>query len=266
MDKKVCKCGHSDSIHEYYTDTCHAKGCSCLSFQEPNPNPPSPEMVCPDCKGVGHWLLASMGTAKVCPKCHGSKEVPDCGYDAAPSDVIKCPKCNGTGKVPPPEPPEKVRDLLLTEKEIDSAFRSYPQLKPCGTTLYCCIMDILRAKILKLQQAGWVDGSKTYCVYCGTEFKVDDAAGTKVTEHIKTCTKHPLYQALARIKELEKQNEQLRIGELVITTEQKQKEQIIAEARQQALKELKDYVCNECSTPNFVNVVIPKRIWDDWQK
>ena len=39
-----------------------------------------------------------------------------------------------------------------------------------------------------------------------------------------------------------------------------------AEARQQALKELKDYVCNECSTPNFVNVVIPKRIWDDWQK
>ena len=40
----------------------------------------------------------------------------------------------------------------------------------------------------------------------------------------------------------------------------------VAEARQQALKELKDYVCNECSTPNFVNVVIPKRIWDDWQK
>ena len=43
MDKKVCKCGHSDIIHEYYTDTCHAKGCSCLSFQEPNSNPPSPE-------------------------------------------------------------------------------------------------------------------------------------------------------------------------------------------------------------------------------
>ena len=158
MDKKVCKCGHSDIIHEYYTDTCHAKGCSCLSFQEPNSDPPSPEMVCPNCKGtgyktktngdftpgfrcanchgtgkvtspemednydehehadgtihshrqgayahihkvgepvpspemvcpqcegVGHWLLASMGTAKVCPK------------------------CNGTGKVPSPEPPEK---------------------------------------------------------------------------------------------------------------------------------------------------------------
>ena len=43
MEKKVCKCGHSDIIHEYYTDTCHAKGCSCLSFQEPNSNPPSPE-------------------------------------------------------------------------------------------------------------------------------------------------------------------------------------------------------------------------------
>ena len=40
-----------------------------------------------------------------------------------------------------------------------------------------------------------------------------------------------------RIKELEKQNEQLRIGELVITTEQKQKEQIKAEARQQAFEE-----------------------------
>ena len=45
---------------------------------------PSPEMVCPACEGVGHWLLASMGTAKVCPK------------------------CNGTGKVPSPEPPERV--------------------------------------------------------------------------------------------------------------------------------------------------------------
>ena len=170
---------------------------------------PSPEMVCPQCEGVGHWLLASMGTAKVCPK------------------------CNGTGKVPSPEPPEKVRETLALERWIELTGEiqgdwTWEQAKTNAPMSTKSVQQERDWWILKLQQAGWVDGSKTYCVYCGTEFKVDDAAGTKVTEHIKTCTKHPLYQALARIKELEKQNEQLRIGELVITTEQKQKEQIIA--------------------------------------
>jgi uncharacterized Zn-finger protein len=59
------------------------------------------------------------------------------------------------------------------------------------------------AEIAKLQAEIANMKSHTYCVYCGTEYLVDNDAGTKVTEHIRTCTKHPLYQALARIKELE---------------------------------------------------------------
>ena len=35
-------------------------------------------MICPECKGVGHWLLASMGTAKVCPACNGTGKVSAC--------------------------------------------------------------------------------------------------------------------------------------------------------------------------------------------
>ena len=57
--------------------------------------------------------------------------------------------------------------------------------------------------------------SKTYCTYCGTEFLVDDDAGKKVTEHIKTCTKHPLYQALAKIEELEKQIHDMASGDVI---------------------------------------------------
>ena len=43
----------------------------------------------------------------------------------------------------------------------------------------------------------------TYCVYCGATFPVDNKAGDKVTEHINTCEKHPLFQARVRITELE---------------------------------------------------------------
>ena len=44
--------------------------------------------------------------------------------------------------------------------------------------------------------------SLTWCAYCGAEFPLDTDAD-KIGEHIKTCTKHPLYQANAKIKELE---------------------------------------------------------------
>ena len=131
---------------------------------------------------------------------------------------------------------EKLKDLLLTEKEIDSAFRSYPQLKPCGTTLYCCIMDILRAQILKLQQAGWGNLK-------------EQQKHIELLESENYAYQDKESELQVRIKELEKQNEQLRIGELVITTEQKQKEQIKAEARQQAQGELSGWIrCPHCGS------------------
>ena len=33
---------------------------------------------------------------------------------------------------------------------------------------------------------------KTYCAYCGAEFPLDDDAASQVSEHIKTCEKHPM--------------------------------------------------------------------------
>ena len=33
---------------------------------------------------------------------------------------------------------------------------------------------------------------KTYCAYCGAEFLLDGTAASMVTEHIKTCEKHPM--------------------------------------------------------------------------
>ncbi|MCJ7457411.1 MAG: hypothetical protein MUP17_00250 [candidate division Zixibacteria bacterium] len=29
---------------------------------------------------------------------------------------------------------------------------------------------------------------------------------------------------------------------------------------------LADYICEQCSTPNFVNLVIPLKTWEQWQK
>ena len=64
---------------------------------------------------------------------------------------------------------------------------------------------------LKNQIAGYkAQSTLTYCIYCGATFPLDDEAGTKVTEHINSCEKHPLFQArqevakarLAGIKEV----------------------------------------------------------------
>ena len=170
---------------------------------------------------------------------------------------------------PSPEPPEKVREDIV--KEIWKYTFSTESSQRLADSI-----------ILKLQQAGWGDLKEAQAeiaellrtkaeMFAEYEDKIGHLQQKEVwlTEH---CNK---------IDEQHKEinsNLTKRIGEM-FTTIQTQAEQIsclisassdheieVAEARQQALKELKDYVCNECSTPNFVNVVIPKRIWDDWQK
>ena len=37
-----------------------------------------------------------------------------------------------------------------------------------------------------------VVNDKTYCAYCGADFPLDDDAASMVSEHIKTCEKHPM--------------------------------------------------------------------------
>ncbi len=39
--------------------------------------------------------------------------------------------------------------------------------------------------------------SMTYCAYCGIEFPLDDDAANQVSEHIRTCDKHPLREVEA---------------------------------------------------------------------
>ena len=41
---------------------------------------------------------------------------------------------------------------------------------------------------------------------------------------------------------------------------------IRADERRKVRQDLKDYICEECSTPNFIHVVIPLKIWEEWQK
>jgi hypothetical protein len=50
------------------------------------------------------------------------------------------------------------------------------------------------------------DPNSTYCSYCGFRVPIEDEAGTKITEHILTCDKHPIngfkreFERLERIR------------------------------------------------------------------
>ena len=47
-----------------------------------------------------------------------------------------------------------------------------------------------------------VKTGKTYCAYCGAEYPLDDKAAAQVSEHIKTCEKHPMRAAEAEVARL----------------------------------------------------------------
>ena len=57
------------------------------------------------------------------------------------------------------------------------------------------VEDALRAELgaakVELLKAQ-IENNRTYCAYCGTEFLLDDDAAKNVTDHIKTCKKHPM--------------------------------------------------------------------------
>jgi hypothetical protein len=50
----------------------------------------------------------------------------------------------------------------------------------------------------------------TYCVYCGYSVPADDAAGTKISTHIKTCPNHPIRDVEAQLAESRRKCEVLR--------------------------------------------------------
>ena len=48
--------------------------------------------------------------------------------------------------------------------------------------------------------------NSTYCAYCGAEFALNDEAVRLVSEHIRTCEKHPMRHAEAQIERLTAKN------------------------------------------------------------
>ena len=241
MEKKVCKCGHSDIIHEYYTDTCHAKGCSCLSFQEPNSDPPSPEMVCQ----CGHDVKEHF---------EGGGEVTYCEHNDA-SSYCRCPKFIPVSQVPSPEPPEKVRAEIANEfinivprecsickgtgwlPDPPESYFNQHECEYCKGLGKLPSLDTRLAKadsiILKLQQAGWGD-----------------------IQHILDTDAELLHEQEARIKELETELRTLKERDLarIITIDECKKrlevldkklsntELAIAQAKAEAYKEIGDAI------------------------
>jgi hypothetical protein len=135
-------------------------------------------------------------------------------------DVVQCPDYEPFQ--PQPKTPE-----LLTGKEFIESEPSTEECEACALITQvmgthdadeicgvCHKQHLAKAQLAKCHQFEVAKireiKSKTYCTYCGIEFVVDDDAGTKVTEHIQTCSKHPLYQANTKIKELEARTEQVR--------------------------------------------------------
>lgn len=54
----------------------------------------------------------------------------------------------------------------------------------------------LEAEIARLK-------ARTECAYCGYEVDADDAAGSVIARHIKTCPRHPIRDCEQRVKALE---------------------------------------------------------------
>ena len=38
--------------------------------------------------------------------------------------------------------------------------------------------------------------------------------------------------------------------------------QALKRQREEIKKELEEYICNDCSTPNFIHIVVPKDYWN----
>jgi len=62
------------------------------------------------------------------------------------------------------------------------------------------ITDIYNRAYEAVMNSMDVKTGKTYCAYCGAEYPLDDAAATLVSEHIKTCEKHPMRAVEAELR------------------------------------------------------------------
>ena len=251
MDKKVCKCGHSDSIHEYYTDTCHAKGCSCLSFQEPNSNPPSPEMVCPNCKQT--IVIKKDGTISYHKVPAKDRELYGHNAKTAYCPLSGCDyqEC-ATIPVPPPEAPERVSETKnILEQFTIQLWRTYSsqfdhhaiswEYEPDN------IKEIWRREAAsiygQLQQAGWGDLKELviendrledFVVRSKDEYEKQEARIKELETELRTLKERDL----ARIITIDECKKRLEVLDKKLSNT----ELAIAQAKAEAYKEIGDAI------------------------
>ena len=72
------------------------------------------------------------------------------------------------------------REIAITARQLDEAQADIEKLR--------ADLEAAKVELLKAQ----IENNRTYCAYCGTEFLLDDDAAKNVTDHIKTCKKHPM--------------------------------------------------------------------------
>jgi len=84
---------------------------------------------------------------------------------------------------------------LLTVAELAAIVHEwFPDLRTGGPAeALIAAQDAKTASAMQVE----LDSAKelnesTYCAYCGEAFVLDDAAASKVTEHIYSCLKHPM--------------------------------------------------------------------------
>jgi len=71
-------------------------------------------------------------------------------------------------------------------------------------------IETLRAQLAEKDKKIERLKEKTWCAYCGFEIDLDDSAASKISEHIKMCSKHPIRAYERHCEELEKENAELR--------------------------------------------------------
>jgi hypothetical protein len=138
-------------------------------------------------------------------------------------------------------------ELLLTDEEILDLGKKYcyQSTRPAIATWELCWMkEICQSQLLKCHQSE------------AARIKVLNQQHDTELDNLKIRQTDKLSAYEARIKELEIQTQSC--GDC--------DKDIRADERRKVRQDLKDYICEECSTPNFIHVVIPLKIWEEWQK
>ena len=280
MDKKVCK--HLMFFGDVSqcdigcpTDTdCKGGKTKCAFYVALYSDPPSPEMVCPECDGKGKVIsrykeINSNPFFTTCPECGGKGRQIFKGF--ARMAKGSCLECHGTGKVPSPEHPEKVREMSHEIAEIIKPAYKANGEKYADVAINASCLLLADAIILKLQQAGWGgDVAEIKRIAMKEENEIEQILGRvlgcpwykndlknfpNATEADGVCVgdEVPISLAMQAANRITKQEARIKELEALLEKQTKMKckecPYNATEARQQALKTLMDWGNERC--PHF---------------